>query len=78
VPVAALEMMMSFDGYLKSIETKTGKRPEDFHELAKEKGLTGAGVKAAQLVDWLKADFGLGHGHAMAIWAVFKREGWAG
>jgi hypothetical protein len=29
-------------------------------------------VKATQITDWLKADFGLGHGHAMAIFALLK------
>ncbi len=69
---------MSFDAYLNNIRAKTGKTPDDFHALAREKGLTGPRIKATQLVDWLKQDFGLGHGHAMTIWAVFKRNGWAG
>ncbi|MEP7293599.1 MAG: DUF5655 domain-containing protein, partial [Chloroflexota bacterium] len=42
---------------------KTGKSPEDFIRLAKEKGLT----KHADLLAWLKNDFGLGHGHATAV-----------
>ena len=29
-------------------------------------------VKAGDIVSWLKEDFGLGHGHAMAIYAVLK------
>jgi len=29
-------------------------------------------VKATQVTDWLKADFALGHGHAMAIYALLK------
>ncbi len=29
-------------------------------------------VKAGQIVAWLKEDFELGHGHAMAIVAVLK------
>jgi hypothetical protein len=67
---------MSFQAYIDNIHKLTGKLPADFHALAQAKGLTGAGIKATQLTDWLKADFGLGHGHAMAIWAVFKKEGW--
>ena len=67
---------MSFQAYIDNIHKLTGKTPADFHDLAKARGLTGAGIKATQLTDWLKADFGLGHGHAMAIWAVFKKEGW--
>jgi hypothetical protein len=30
-------------------------------------------VKAGQIIAWLKEDFGLGHGHAMAIVNVFKQ-----
>lgn len=68
---------MSFQAYLDSIQKKTGKTPEDFHALAKEKGLLGPDLTASRLVAWLKEDFDLGHGHAMAIWAVFKSNGWA-
>jgi hypothetical protein len=31
-----------------------------------------AGVKAGEIVQWLKDDFELGHGHAMALFALFK------
>jgi hypothetical protein len=30
------------------------------------------GVKPMQVVNWLKTDHGLGHGHAMAIVALLK------
>jgi hypothetical protein len=30
-------------------------------------------VKAGEIINWLKKDFELGHGHAMAIYAVFKK-----
>lgn len=68
---------MSFQSYLKNIEAKTGKNAEDFRELAAQKGLTENGqfkdgVKAAEVVQWLKDDFDLGHGHAMAIYALLK------
>ena len=69
---------MSFEAYLENIRRKTGKTPEDFHSLAKQRKLTGPDLTATQLTAWLKREFGLGHGHAMAIWAVFKAEGWAG
>ena len=54
--------------YLDSIKAKTGKTPSDFRVLAAEKGL----VKHSEIIAWLKADFGLGHGHANAIAAVLK------
>lgn len=64
---------MSFQAYLDSIKKKTGKSCEQFRALADEKGLLRPQVKATDVIAWLKADFGLGHGHAMAIYATFKR-----
>jgi hypothetical protein len=68
---------MSFQAYLNNIEAKTGKSAADFRKLAAQKGFTQNGkiaptVKAAEIVKWLKADFDLGHGHAMAIYALLK------
>jgi Domain of unknown function (DUF4287) len=68
---------MSFQAYLDTIKAKTGKGPEEFRALAKAKGFHDgaaipAGIKAGQITDWLKADFGLGQGHAMAIYALLK------
>jgi len=68
---------MSFQAYLDNIKTKTGKGPEDFKKLADKKGFTkngklADGVKAGAIVQWLKDDFELGHGHSMAIYALFK------
>ena len=62
---------MSFQAYLDNIETKTGKTPNDFIELAKAKGFD-KDTKAGELVTWLKQDYGLGHGHAMALVHVIK------
>ena len=68
---------MSFQAYLDNIQTKTGKSPGDFKKLGEKKGFLKSGklkqeVKAREIVDWLKKDFKLGHGHAMAIYALFK------
>jgi len=63
---------MSFQAYLDNIEEKTGKKPNDFIALAKEKGLDRTDVKAGEIVEWLKNDFDLGRGHAMAIVHVIK------
>ncbi len=62
---------MSFQAYLDNIETTTGKTPNEFIALAKEKGF-GPDTKAGEIVSWLKEDFGLGHGHAMALVKVIK------
>ena len=60
-----------------NIKTKTGKSPDDFKKLAEKKGFLQKGklnpnVKAGEIVAWLKKDFELGHGHAMALFALFK------
>lgn len=68
---------MSFQAYLDNIQKKTGKSPDDFKNLATKKGFLEKGklkpeIKAGQILDWLKTDFDLGHGHAMAIYMLFK------
>jgi hypothetical protein len=68
---------MSFQAYLDNIKSKTGKGPDDFIKLATkkgfvEKGQIKTGVKAGEIVQWLKDDFELGHGHSMAIYALLK------
>ena len=66
---------MSFQAYLDNVQAKTGHSPDDFRRMALERGLAGSdallpGVTATKVTDWLKADFGLGHGHAMAVYAM--------
>jgi hypothetical protein len=68
---------MSFQAYLDNIKSKTGKSPDDFKKMADEKGFSingelKPGVKAGEIVSWLKQDFELGHGHSMAIYALLK------
>lgn len=63
---------MSFQAYLDNIETKTGLTPRQFIELARERGFD-ASTKATPIVEWLKADYGLGHGHAMALVHVITK-----
>jgi len=68
---------MSFQTYLKNIKEKTGKGPEELRRLAENKGFTEngklkSGVKAGEIVNWLKDEFDLGHGHSMAIYALLK------
>jgi predicted transport protein len=57
---------VTFQAYLDTVKSKTGKTPEDFKKLAAEKGLT----KHGEIVAWLKSDFELGHGHANAVTQV--------
>ena len=68
---------MSFQSYLDNIQSKTGKSPVDLKVLAEQKGFLKNGqlvpsVKATDVTNWLKEEFDLGHGHCMAIWALFK------
>lgn len=66
---------MSFQAYIDNIQAKTGKSVDDFRALAEARGFTEAGtlkVKAGEIVAWLKTDFDLGHGHAMAVYALLK------
>ena len=63
---------MSFQAYLDNIEEKTGKTPNEFIALAKDKGFDSPAVKAGEIVAWLKEDFDLGRGHAMALVHVIK------
>lgn len=67
---------MSLQAYLDNIQVKTGKSPDDLKALAKQKGFLQNGklvptVKATDVTNWLKEEFELGHGHAMAIWSLF-------
>ena len=70
---------MSFQAYIDNIKAKTGKSPEDFKKLAEAKGFLVNGkivptIKATEITNWLKDEFELGHGHAMAIYASFKSK----
>lgn len=67
---------MTFQAYLDNIQQKTGKTPDDFHALAKKKGMLRGDIKAMEFVGWVKEEFGLGHGHAMAVLELFKRRNW--
>jgi hypothetical protein len=68
---------MSFQAYLTNIKKQTGLDPDDFRKVATGKGflqngIIKDGVKAGDIVTWLKTDYKLGHGHAMALYALFK------
>lgn len=68
---------MSFQAYLDTIKSKTGKGPEDLLKLSDAKGFSDGGklkpgVKAGQIVEWLREEFELGHGHSMAVYAMLS------
>ena len=63
---------MSFQAYLDKIEENTGLTPRELVEKAKKRGYDAPAVKATVIIDWLKEDYGLGRGHAMALVHVIK------
>lgn len=64
---------MSFQAYLDAIEDKTGLTPRQLVALATERGLDQPGVKAGEILEWLKVDHGLGRGHGMALVHVIQK-----
>lgn len=62
---------MSYQAYLDAIETKTGKTPQQLLVEARDRGF-GPTSKAAEVVEWLKDDYDVGRGHAMAFFGVLK------
>ncbi|TFC60833.1 DUF4287 domain-containing protein [Cryobacterium sp. TMB1-7] len=62
---------MSYQAYLDAIETKTGKTPQELLDEAGARGFD-ATTKAGEVVAWLRDDYGVGRGHAMALYGVLK------
>jgi hypothetical protein len=63
---------MTFQAYLDTIKAKTGMDPEDFQKIAAGKGLLVGDIKAGPIQNWLRDDYDLGAGHAMALVSVFR------
>lgn len=63
---------MSFQAYLDTIEDKTGLTPRQLIDIAHSKGFGDPDTKAGVILEWLKADYGLGRGHGMALVHVIK------
>lgn len=63
---------MSFQAYLDTIEDKTGLTPRELLAVAHERGVDTPPVKAGAIIDWLRDEYGLGRGHAMAIVHIVK------
>lgn len=62
---------MSYQAYLDAIEKRTGKTPEHLLAEAAARGFTPKS-KAGDFVAWLKDDYEMGRGHAMALFGVLK------
>jgi Domain of unknown function (DUF4287) len=63
---------MTLQAYIDNIRAKTGMSPKDFVRRARAKGLLRPDVTVKEVVGWLKDEFGLGYGHALAIYALLK------
>ena len=63
---------MSYQAYIDAVQKKTGKSMDDLHELARRRGFLDRQAKAGEVVAWLKSEFGLGRGHAMAAYGVIR------
>lgn len=62
---------MSFQAYLDKIEEKTGKVPAALVDEAHGRGFDSS-TKPGEIIAWLKDDYGLGRGHAMALVHVIR------
>ena len=62
---------MSFQAYIDAVEKKSGLVPSELLAIAQSKGF-GPDTKAGEVVDWLKADYDIGKGHAMAFVHVVR------
>ena len=62
---------MSYQAYLDAVEAKTGKTPQQLLDEARGRGY-GPQTKAGVVVAWLKEEYGVGRGHAMALYGVLK------
>ena len=62
---------MSYQAYLDAIEKKTGRTPQELLDEAAARGY-GPTTKAGEVVAWLKDDYDVGRGHAMALFGVLK------
>ena len=66
---------MTFQAYIDNIEAKTGKTPEDFLKIAGEARVARSPAsRRARSLSGSSYDYGLGRGHAMAIYSILKPQ----
>lgn len=59
---------MSFQAYLTNIEKQTGKSIQVILDDAEKADILTSSLTATQWIDWTHVHYGLGRGHAMALW----------
>jgi len=64
------ERVQSPASYFPAIEAKYGRPIAEWQALIRSSGLS----KHMELVNWLKSEYGLGHGHANALVAYTLHE----
>ncbi len=62
---------MSFQAYLDAIERQSGRTPQELLDEAAGRGY-GPQTRAGEVVGWLAESYGIGRGHAMALYGVLK------
>jgi hypothetical protein len=62
---------MSYQAHLDAIERTTGRTPQELLDDAVSRGY-GPSTKASVVVEWLRDEYGVGRGHAMALFGVLK------
>ena len=67
-------MPPSAQSYLTTIETNTGLTPRQHLAKIDEAGLGGPDTKAGAIVEFLKREYGLGHGHAMTMAQISRNR----
>ena len=60
--------------YLTTIESRSGRTPRQLLDELDQAGLGTADTKAAAIIAWFKARYGLGHGHAMTLAQISKHR----
>jgi hypothetical protein len=66
------DLTMLGDNFIPNIEEQTGLTTKQFVLLAIKKGLGDPAIKPGVRMAWLKEEYGLGHGHAMAMAHAIK------
>lgn len=62
---------MSYQAYLDAVEKKTGRTPQQLLDEAAARGF-GRGTPAGEVIAWLRDDYDVNRGHAMALFGVMK------